>query len=351
MMWVCTSIGNLGHSLNQDDAIMEAKARIRHFIRQVYIQKRPHSALGDLTPVVGILRGKKMQNLWDQKVEQSFFQKAMRDFASPEQLFYLTDDNRFLAYWPKNYKGKKSTLQSRNSLIGNFTETWINQLIQNCVKAQGLFAVQGAVCEEIELTEKSPADVVIARKKRTHLNPEDILVIFEVKMSVVWNWELKDDELLCLGDYKTHQGIPGLLRSDSMLKAIGKAINIRVSSHRASAIPIIIIGNTPITNSYLNKVDHLKAAGIAQGFWSVNPKPLDKQKTLEITNGKGFMRFDTYESFQHSVIELLSMPMNFFSSMKSKEELGRLIESANNASTYQQKAERFLKLLQDGTYE
>ena len=292
-----------------------------------------------------------MLSLWNQEVEQSFFQKAMQGFAAPEQLFYLTDDDRFLAYWPKGYKGKKSTLQSRNSLIGQFTEAWMNELIQSCVKAQNLFAVQGAACEEIELTGKSPADVVIARKKSIHLNPEDIVVIFEVKMSVVWNWELKGGELICLGDYQTHQGIPGLLRSDSMLKAIGKAINIRVSSHRASTIPIVVIGNTPITSSYLGKVDHLKTAGITQGFWSINPKPLDKQNTLATTNGKGFMRFDTYESFQRSVVELLSMPMNFFSGMRSREELGRLIESANNALTYQQKGERFLKLLQDGKYE
>ena len=289
-----------------------------------------------------------MQDLWNQEVERNFFERAMSGFASPEQLFYLTDDNKFLAYWPKNYKGKKSTLQSRNSLIGQFTETWINELIQNCVETQDLFAVQGAVCEEIELTRKSPADVVIARKKSIHLNPEDILVIFEVKMSVVWNWELKNGELICLGDYKTHQGNPGLLRSDSMLKAIGKAINIRVSSHRASTIPIIVIGNTPITNSYIGKVDHLKTAGITQGFWSINPKPLDRENTLEITKRKGFMRFDSYEPLQRSIVELLSMPMNFFSSMKSKEDLGRLIESANNASTYEQKAETFLELLKEG---
>ena len=110
-----------------------------------------------------------MQNLWNQEVERNFFEKALQGFASPEQLFYLTDDNRFLAYWPKGYTGKKSTLQSRNSLIGQFTETWISELIQNCVESQNLFAVQGAVCKEIELTKRSPADVVIARKKSTHL--------------------------------------------------------------------------------------------------------------------------------------------------------------------------------------
>ena len=53
-----------------------------------------------------------------------------------------------------------------------------------------------------------------------------------------------------------------------MLKAIGKSINIRVSGYDASRIPIIILGNTPITESYISKVDHLyklvpfKASGL-----------------------------------------------------------------------------------------
>ncbi len=42
--------------------------------------------------------GKRMQNLWNQEVESSFFESSMRRFASPEQLFYPTDDNRFVAY-------------------------------------------------------------------------------------------------------------------------------------------------------------------------------------------------------------------------------------------------------------
>jgi len=102
----------------------------------------------------------------------------------------------------------------------------------------------------------SPADIAISRSKSINQRAEDILAIIEVKMSIVWNWELqKSKSLSCIGDYKSHQGNPGLLRSDSMLKGIGKSINIRVSSFKATTIPIIVMGNTPITNSYYPKVD------------------------------------------------------------------------------------------------
>jgi hypothetical protein len=203
-----------------------------------------------------------MEKLWNKEVEQRFFNEAQK-FSSPEQLFYVTDSGKYVAYWPKDYDGTKSTLQSRNALIGNFTEEWTTDLIQGIVKDKGLFAVQGAICNEIALSNQSPADVVISRRNNLNQNPEDILAIIEVKMSIVWNWELqKNKSLVCIGDYKTHQGNPGLLCSDSMLKAIGKSINVRVSSFKTSKIPIIIMGSTPITNSYYSKVDHLKVAGI-----------------------------------------------------------------------------------------
>jgi len=196
-----------------------------------------------------------MIELWNQEVERKFFNESVK-FATPEQLFYVTDKNRYLAYWPKGYEGKKSTLQSRNALIGNFTEKWTTDLIHEIVKDKGLFAVQGAICDEIALTNMSPADIAISRSKSINQRAEDILAIIEVKMSIVWNWELqKSKSLSCIGDYKSHQGNPGLLRSDSMLKGIGKSINIRVSSFQAATIPIIVMGNTPITNSYYPKVD------------------------------------------------------------------------------------------------
>lgn len=287
-------------------------------------------------------------HLWNKDLEKKFFHYALRAFDTPEQLFYFTNDRRYVAYWPKNYNGKKSTLQSRNSLIGNFTEKWTTDLIQKVVEDRGLYAVKGAVCDELGLTKRSPADIVISKKKNVNLRPEDILVIIEVKMSIVWNWEFNpsdEEELVCLGNYTTHQGNPGLLRSDSMLKAIGKSINIRVSSFKASRIPIIILGNTPITESYYSKVDHLKKSGVIQGVWSLNPDPLDGLPTEKSTPGRGFYRFDSFKELKTSIDLLLEEDLNFFSAMKTKKELGRIIELANKEKTYERKAEVFLDLI------
>lgn len=288
-----------------------------------------------------------MEKLWNKEVEQRFFSEAQK-FATSEQLFYVSDAGKYLAYWPKSYDGKKSTLQSRNALIGNFTEKWTTDLIHGIVKDKGLFAVQGAICNEIALSNQSPADVVISRSKNINQPSEDILAIIEVKMSIVWNWELQNNKLICIGDYKTHQGNPGLLRSDSMLKAIGKSINIRVSSSKTSKIPIIIMGNTPITNSYYSKVDHLKSAGIIQGFWSVNPQPLDNDgENIKKTGKQGFYRFDSFNELEDAFVSLLSEERNYFSSMKSKKELGQIIEKANKEQAFEKKAEVFLKLINE----
>ncbi len=290
-----------------------------------------------------------MDNLWNKDVEKDFFVKSL-EFATPEQLFYVTNDGRYLAYWPKNYKGRKTTLQSRNSLIGNFTEKWTTDLIQNIIGKNGLFAVQGGICPEIALPRNSPGDVIISNTKGIYQRAEDIKMIIEVKMSVVWNWmyseESNDIRLDCIGDYKSHKGNPGLLRSDSMLKAIGKSINIRVSSPRASRIPIIVLGNTPITNNYYSKVDHLKGAGIIQGFWSINPEPLEKNdKNIKATDQKGYVKLNSGSELREMLNDCISGDINFFSSMKSKKDLGIIIEMADRKATYEEKAAEFLRLL------
>ncbi len=290
--------------------------------------------------------------LWSKDVEKEFFMKTL-EVATPEQLFYVTENGEYLAYWPKNYKGTKTTLQSRNAFIGSFTEKWTKELLEEIAEEAGAFTVQSVICEDIGLSARSPADVAICKTKQQDQRPENILMIIEVKMSIVWNWEYNPStgEVKIIGDYTTHQGNPGLLRSDTMLKAIGKSINIRVSSFKSAKIPIVILGNTPITESYYEKVDHLKKAGIIQGFYSVNPRPLDDpayKDNIKSTPKRGFLRFDSYEELKQELINLLSEEREFFSGMKTKKELGKIIEIANREPTYEKKAEVFLKLLRNG---
>lgn len=293
-----------------------------------------------------------MDTLWNRDQEKEFFKKSL-ELATPEQLFYTAKDKRYYAYWPKDYRGVKTTLQSRNAFIGSYTEKWTTGLFSEIAEAIGGYAVQGVVTEEIGLPKQSSADVAICKTKEVVQKPQNILMILEVKMSVVWNWELilknkKNFELVCMGDYRTHRGNPSLLRSDTMLKAIGKSINIRVSSYSAAKIPIVVIGNTPITQSYQGKVDHLKRNGIIQGFWSINPKPLDNDgENIKSTKHKGFYRFDNYEELKQSTTNLLEEDREFFSSMQTKERLGKIIEIANREATYETKAQRFLELLRE----
>lgn len=289
--------------------------------------------------------------LWNKEQEKNFFTYSL-NLTSPEKLFYVTEDQRFLAYWPNGYKGKKDTLQSRNAFIGSYTNKWTAALFSNIAKEVGGYSVEGIVCEDIGLTKQSKADVAICKTNAEIQRPGNILIIIEVKMSVVWNWEFipkgkSDFDLKCIGDYTTHQGNPSLLRSDTMLKAIGKSINIRVSSRAASKIPIIVIGNTPITEHYYGKVDHLRRNGVVQGFWSVNPKPLhgDNGRNIKNTRYKGFYRFDDYNQLKQNMLNLLKEEREFFSSMQTKRRLGEIIEIANREPTYEAKAQRFLELL------
>lgn len=288
-----------------------------------------------------------MKKLWDQNEEKNFFLSCLK-IAKPEQLFYLTRDHKYLAYWPKNYNAPRTTLQSRNSFIGSYTEKWATKLFNQIARTINAYAVPGVICREIGLSKESPADLAICKTKDILQEPKNILLIVEVKMSLVWNWEFKPDtkEVVCIGDYKTHQGNPSLLRSDTMLKAIGKSINIRVSSVAASTVPIIVIGNTPISKSYYTKVDNLKASGIIQGFWSVNSNPaVNDSGNIKCTPLGGFYRIDEYKELEQSIVKLLNEDSEFFCGMQAPRKLGEIIEIASKEVTYEAKAHKFLKLL------
>ncbi|RZD15812.1 MAG: hypothetical protein EVJ46_09855 [Candidatus Acididesulfobacter guangdongensis] len=284
--------------------------------------------------------------LWNNETEIKFFIEALKNFASPEKLFYNLQSG-YYAYIPKGYDAEGQTLQSRNSLIGQFTEKWCKTLFEPIAKELGLFAVNGVICEELSLTRKSSADLAFCTTNDVIQQPDNIKLIFEIKMSIVSNYKFTaPDKIEFIGDYKQHKGNPALLRSDSMLKAIGKSINIRVSGLASTKIPIVILGNSPITESYIKKVDFLKTSGVIQGFWSLNPKPT-RSDFIKITPEKGFQTIEATDMIFQSSKKLIESDINYFSSMISKIDLGKIISIANMEITDTAKADKFLTLIRN----
>jgi hypothetical protein len=284
-------------------------------------------------------------DLWTNDTEIEFFKQALAQFATPEQLFYNLSGGYF-AYVPKGSNAEGQTLQSRNALIGKFTENWARNLLYPIAKELDLYAVNGVVCEELGLTRQSSADVAFCTTNSVTQQPDNVRLLFEVKMSIVSNYkfEKKTSTVSFVGDYKTHKGNPSLLRSDSMLKAIGKSINIRVSGPASTKIPIVVLGNSPITDTYTDKVDFLKTSGVIQGFLSVNPHPTDSD-FIKSTPRAGFQTMTSTQELRNFLVTLIKSELNFFSSMVSKAHLGRIISIAAQEKKDIQKADKFLSLI------
>jgi len=284
--------------------------------------------------------------LWNNETEIIFFTEALKNFASPEQLFYKLQ-NGYFAYVPKRSGAEGQTLQSRNSLIGQFTEKWCKTLFEPIANELELFAINGVICEELGLTRQSSADLAFCTTNSVNQQAENIKILFEIKMSVVSNYKFTQPNIIdFVGDYKLHKGNPSLLRSDSMLKAIGKSINIRVSGLASTKIPIIILGNSPIQDSYQKKVDFLKTSGVIQGFWSLNPQPTESNY-IKVTPKEGFQTILSTESILPLCKELVASNMNYFSSMITKIDLGKIISIASKESSDIKIAEKFLSLIRN----
>ena len=281
-------------------------------------------------------------DFWNIDTEKRFFTEAMKNFASPEQLFYKLT-NGYFAYVPKGKSAEGQTLQSRNSLIGQYTEKWCKDFFQPIADNLGLFAVNSVVCPELGLSTQSDADLAFCTTNETRQKAENIKLLFEIKMSIVNNYQYDKEKVNYIGDYKAHKGNPSILRSDSMLKAIGKSINIRVSGIESTKIPIIILGNSPITKNYSKKVDFLKKTGIIQNFISLYPRPTND--FISNTIGKGFQTFNEYQNLTNYITEVVNSDMNFFSSMLPKRKLGQIITISAKEKDDISKAEKFLSLI------
>ena len=287
--------------------------------------------------------------LWSDVVEKQFFQHFLKKekVLSPEKLFYLIDD-KYLAYIPKNVASPGYTLQSRNSLIGQFTEKWCQQLLSPIARKFNLYAVSNVICQEVGLSKQSSADVAFCKSDNQHQKYQDIKIIFEIKMSILSNYEFDKDKKIVkwIGDYTTHKGNPSLLRSDSMLKAIGKLISIRIANPCTRNIPLVVLGNSPITKHYEKKVDSLKRVGVIQGFLSLNPSLLPKRGVIKNTSKKGFQTIENKKELEEFFGNLFHSRMIYFSAMTMKSKLGQIISKSNMEKSMEGKAEKFLKLIE-----
>jgi len=287
--------------------------------------------------------------MWTKETERDFFHWALElQRCKPQELFYKSG-GRYYFYLPVGVKGEGEVKQARNPLVGRFTEQWAENFLKIIVKDLGLVVVRNKDIPAFGLTGNRAPDLAICYKEvEDVILPENLVAIVEVKMSIVWNWEWDplSRSVNCIGDFRTHKGRPSVLRSDNVLKALGKAVEVRGNGYEGL---FIVLCNSPISNESLNQIDGWKQTGIVQGFFSVNPRPLNGQAN-EKDNPKGtpkggFLRWDSPEEAKETLQGLVANKGLYFSGFLSMETLGRLIEYASRGKNFVEKARLFISEL------
>lgn len=105
--------------------------------------------------------------MWKQDDEIEFFRSVFDSNGTIKDLFYNINGKNF-AYIPKSVKANVATLQSRNSLIGNYTETWCANFFDSIAKKFNLFALKGVECNELGLIKQSRADLAFVLQMKQH---------------------------------------------------------------------------------------------------------------------------------------------------------------------------------------
>ena len=284
--------------------------------------------------------------LWNKNTEREFFKNA-KESHSINNLFYKSGKYKSIYYFPKNVSVLKDNLRLRNLLFNHYCQNWLYNLFTEILKNTDLHVVFKAQIPSIGIYHKSPVDMVIASKNQRILMPGDVKVIFDVNMSVVWNWQydFKKDRFDEIGDYRTHQGKPGFTNSVNVLNSISKCVDIRLSNIKSFNIPLIVLGNTPLSYGFCKKADFLKSSGIIQGFWSLNPFPVNDSNTKKTSHKNAFLRFDNSDELYMTLNQLFKQELNFFAGMENPENLGRLIEIADKQDDNVNKGLKFLNLL------
>lgn len=256
-------------------------------------------------------------------------------------------------------KLKMSTPNGRNRPISNYTEEFAKNVIEKALdnaNYNNYIAKRDVICDELGLNSRSEADIAIVvddnRKGRVY-KPEEIKLIFEVKMSLVWNWEPNDQNVPVVdADYDNHEGRPSIYRTDSILKAIGKGTILRsyIDSHK---IPYLVIGNCPPPRGYIDKIDGLSDIGILQKFISINPNPLIVDKSdaedrdPKTTEKMGYLRIDDLDELSELLIKYLEIEQVFLGKMISLNNLGRIITEIDLTKSYELIGQEFYNKLRE----
>ncbi len=247
-----------------------------------------------------------------------------------------------------------SEFNQRNALVADNTErfavTLFDYVINHSPHLMGKFFVKRNVeCRQLELSGRTKADIAILNQDiDTPVLPEMIECIFEVKMSLIWNWSETNRERP-LADYDRHAGRPSIYRTDSILKAIGKAAVTR-SCLGSERIPFIVVGNTPPPVTYRDKVDGTVKAGLIQRWISLTPSPLvvEPSKSPQNRNPKstlGFERIDSLVELEKLFIKILTVNWRYVGAMVEVKKIGEIIRALDLSQTCEKIGETFLRQL------
>jgi hypothetical protein len=248
-----------------------------------------------------------------------------------------------------------SEFNQRNAIVADATERFALQLFQSVVNGSSIlkgsfFVKRNVECPQLELRNRTKADLAILDKNLDGpVTPERIKCIFEVKMSIIWNWS-GTDRRQPLADYDSHAGRPSIYRTDSILKAIGKAAITRACKG-SERIPFVVVGNTPPPVAYRDKVDGTVRSGLIQRWISLTPRPLvvksesspsrrDPKETF------GFLRVDSTSELEEMFVKILTKDWRYVGAMVEPKKIGGMIRGLDLSKTDEEIGEAFLVLME-----
>ena len=305
----------------------------------------------------------KESHLWSVDIERSLVEESMlttiycNNCKFSEKAFFRDKSDKCPTCKAKLSVG---TTNQRNAIVGNKTETFALTLLEYVTKglreelALDLFAKRKVICPELGFTRHSEADLAILTEDLDgRVPPNTIACLFEVKMSFIWNWK-KEDLSRPFADYDGCSGRPSIFRTDSILKAIGKAAITR-GYPGGEGIPFFFIVNTPPpSKAYRGSLGKTVDSGLIQKWVSLTPNPLIVKPHVSpnIRNPKfspGFLRIDSASELQALLLPLLGKQLNYISAMVDVGKIGNLIKSLDFSGTPEKIGQEFLQRLPEAS--